>query len=219
MGKGRRGRGEEPPTNVIDIAGIGPRTTLPNPIPLSPRLRSAAKRMRDVKTPLGYLISRIPGGRRQVSVLLALAEHEDAQKLASVWKGLSKQQRASVTMEEILRRAEIGVEDFIRIVQTVATTINYAIGETLHAFEYPRMRRASIDAALESGGTTERRMHFEKSGFASTKKGAMIQVNNTNANFQEHEPAPGEATPFDRTARKVVRDIPARPALPIHHEE
>lgn len=201
------------PERVIDLVGV----TVPEPVTamLPEGLKGRAKGLRATRSPLGYVISQIPGGRRAVFQLLSLADDAEAEAIAAVWRGLSEQEQANTPLETICEQAEISPRDFIGLVSKVSYDFNVELGNTLAGFAYPKIMKASIDRAQRPKGEADRRIHLEKSGFAASKKGAFIQVNQNNQqNNIEREPEPGEPPPFERTARRVVRDISPRPQLP-----
>lgn len=206
---GKRRSGPTLADRVTDLVGnklaVPPQANAVLPL----ALRHKGRAYLAARSPLGYLISRIPGGRRAVFHLLTLADDDDAKALTKAYTEIVPTNRDSMSIEEIIERAGVSPRDFIGVVSKVAYDFNLEVGNTLAAFAYPKIMQASIDRAVDPRGGRERRIHLEKTGFAVTKGAPFIQVNNQNQqNNDDREPEPGEAPRMSHTARRIVRDLP-----------
>ena len=209
---GRRKRAvsvQPPPAEVIDVTA-SPILNLPRELnALLPKgLRRGTGARTAQKSPLAYVIAQIPGGRRAVFGMLALSDDPQAVAASEVWKTIIDGDRYDVSMEELIERAGLTPREFVGCVSRVAFDFNVELGNTLAAFAYPKLMKASIDHSLRPKAETERRMHLEHSGFAAPSR-PFIQVNQHNQqNNLIRESGPGEATPHARIVRQVVRDLP-----------
>jgi len=177
--------------------------------PLPPALEARTTSLRRARSPLSYVVSKIPGGRKAVLRLLELAtDDEDAQRIASAFHDRAHQ--ASVgSLEDIADRAGISPRDFIGVIARVAYDVNIELGNVIFAVGYPKVMKASIDKAVQPDGVRDREMHLTHSKFLPSK-GPLISLHNQN-NQQtnvDRDPEPGEAPPFERTARRVIRNLP-----------
>jgi hypothetical protein len=104
----------------------------------------------------------------------------------------------------------MGPREFVGIIGRCAYDFGVEAGKVIFAVHYPAMMEASMKKATQvEGGTREREMHFQATGHVPTAKGIQIGINNVNRQTDDREPEPGEAPQFSRTARRVVRDLPA----------
>lgn len=203
------GRGKKQPGP--DSVAVAPSTSeLPVDLPRS--LRGLVIRHSALRSPLAYTINGIPGGQKAVFALLKLSDDPEAQAAVQAMEHPWKRGNThGFSLEEALEKAGIAPRTFIGIVSRVAFDFKIDLGNLIASFNYPDLMRASVEKAKDvNTGTEERRMHFQHSGFIPTGKG--IQILNVNREGDERESvSPGEPRPFGRTARSVVRDLPALP--------
>lgn len=163
-----------------------------------------------------YVLSRIPGGVPAAIELCRLFADQDAAADAIVmaWdekKAVDTTNRRP-SIEETLDAADVSVEDAIALISRFLTRLGTAQAQLTAGAAYPYIMEASVQRAMDpEKGTDERRMHLEHHGFVQPKGGIKIAVqqNNRNGGEDDGEAAPGEAKKFDRTARTVVRNLPA----------
>jgi hypothetical protein len=118
----------------------------------------------------------------------------------------------SIPLEELIEKAQVTGRDFLALITRCLHDRGARQVTMMASASYPYIMAASVQRAMDPDkGTEERRMHFEHHGFVQPRGGIKIGIKNSNgAPAVPDEPAgPGEAESFDRTARTVVRNLPA----------
>jgi hypothetical protein len=142
--------------------------------------------------------------------MLALSVDPNAVRVVKMWEKMQNVKGSETWMlEDIVREAGLSPKAFIGLVASEAYQMNVDLGHLIANFSYPKIMQASVARAQDPDATAERRMHFEASRYVPTKAGIQIGIRNVNNPSPEEEEAiPGQRSSFDRTARRVVRELP-----------
>lgn len=175
-------------------------------------LRALVQTYRAQDDPLAWALRRIPGGFKAVINLLRLSDDAQAQLVITGYERVKRGKLdAYPGVHAVIDEIGMSPRDFVGLVSRVAFDFNVAIGNTIAAFEYPKMMKRSMQRAQQISGTEERKLHFQHTGYVPSGKGIQIGIRNTvTAAAEDDAPlVPGKPASFDRTARQVVRDLPA----------
>ncbi len=124
------------------------------------------------------------------------------------WLAMTPTERRTIPMELFCERAEMSAADLLGLIHAVAYEIGTSAAHAMAACAYPQIMQRSIARALDHDATKEREIHFQHTGFLPSRHGVVVAVNQTNRTVIEREPGPGEPPPLERTARRIVRELP-----------
>lgn len=180
-----------------------------DPAKLPKTLQALVRGVSAKDSPVQTAIKGIPGGRKAVLQLLRVAakDDEDAGRIIEAYDRLRASGKPGRLLEDVLDDVDISPRDFIGLVAKLAFDLNLALGDTIAAFNYPKIMAMSAAVAQTAEGVDDRRMHLQHTGFVPTSKGIQIGISNKNGPDEDRPPSPGRPQSFDRTARTVVREL------------